>query len=366
MSALLFELALGGSRENDFGEQADGVYDPPEWRPATIDWTLVPAAAVVTARVWCQNDAGASQTPRVTDLSNTLIVAGAASTDAAFTEQLIVIPHGVGVLSYKLRSTIAGATTKKVYLFGSILATLPTVAAITVAPPTVPAGTVGTAYSQVISATGGDGGPYTFTRVDGVLPAGLTLSAGGSLSGTPISSTSTTFTVRATDTSGTTGDRAYTLTIVSGVEATGLERPLPLFTDQQWASLPNKALASGLVAGAYFDHRWLAGLARLNVWPVPSDSTQRIVLYAPQALAGFADLTTAYTLPPGLVLALRYALAVELAAWFGVPIPPQVENKARTSLGDLKRLSTRLVELTLDPTILGAASRGPYDITVDG
>ncbi len=48
------------------------------------------------------------------------------------------------------------------------------IAAITVNPATLPNGTVGVAYSQTVSATGGNGS-YTFSVSAGSLPAGLSL-----------------------------------------------------------------------------------------------------------------------------------------------------------------------------------------------
>ena len=56
--------------------------------------------------------------------------------------------------------------------------------AITVAAAPLPSGVVGTAYNQTLTASGGTG-PYTWSAVG--LPAGLTLSAAGVLSGTPTS-----------------------------------------------------------------------------------------------------------------------------------------------------------------------------------
>ena len=75
---------------------------------------------------------------------------------------------------------------------------------ITLAPPTLPPGSVGVAYSQPITATGGTA-PYTFSVVSGTLPAGLTLSSGGLLSGTPTTVGSPPVTILATDVNGCPG-----------------------------------------------------------------------------------------------------------------------------------------------------------------
>jgi hypothetical protein len=58
--------------------------------------------------------------------------------------------------------------------------------------------TVGTAYSATLTATGGTP-PYTWSVASGTLPAGLTLTSGGTLSGTPTTAATTTFSVKATD-----------------------------------------------------------------------------------------------------------------------------------------------------------------------
>jgi hypothetical protein len=83
---------------------------------------------------------------------------------------------------------------------------------LTVLPGTLPGGTVGTGYSETITASGGTS-PYSFTKSSGTLPAGLTLTSGGLLSGTPTTATSYSFTIKATDSQSNTGTRSYSVTI---------------------------------------------------------------------------------------------------------------------------------------------------------
>ncbi|MDE2257776.1 MAG: putative Ig domain-containing protein, partial [Xanthomonadaceae bacterium] len=87
---------------------------------------------------------------------------------------------------------------------------------ITLAPTSLPAATVAAAYSQTITASGGTS-PYTYAVTVGTLPAGLTLSSAGVLSGTPTAGGTFSFTVTATDSSTGTGPykgtQAYTLTV---------------------------------------------------------------------------------------------------------------------------------------------------------
>lgn len=68
---------------------------------------------------------------------------------------------------------------------------------IDIDPDTLPTATVGTAYSQTLSATGGTS-PYTWAVTSGSLPAGLTLS-GSTISGTPTTEGLSVFTIRVRD-----------------------------------------------------------------------------------------------------------------------------------------------------------------------
>ena len=108
---------------------------------------------------------------------------------------------------------------------------------VTVSPTSVPSGTVAAAYSQTITASGGVA-PYSFAVTAGALPAGLTLSSGGVLSGTPTAGGTFNFTITATDSSPFpgpfSGSQAYTLTIAP-----------PTIT------LPATTLADGILGAAY-------------------------------------------------------------------------------------------------------------------
>jgi hypothetical protein len=78
----------------------------------------------------------------------------------------------------------------------------------------LPAATVNTTYSATVAATGGTV-PYTWSVSAGSLPSGLTLDPGsGTISGTPASAGSSTFTVEVTDSSGTPQTATQTLTLV--------------------------------------------------------------------------------------------------------------------------------------------------------
>ncbi len=88
---------------------------------------------------------------------------------------------------------------------------------IDVAPPALAAASVGIAYADTLAATAGIA-PHAFAVTSGALPAGLSLSGGGVLSGTPEGGGDFSFTVTATASNGCAGARPYALH-VSGIPA---------------------------------------------------------------------------------------------------------------------------------------------------
>ncbi|MEO5845822.1 MAG: Ig domain-containing protein, partial [Caldimonas sp.] len=87
---------------------------------------------------------------------------------------------------------------------------------LTVTNASLPAGATGTPYSQTLATSGGTA-PYTYSVVSGSLPAGLSLSTGGTISGTPTVAGSTTFSIGVADSVGAVGVRTYTLVIAAGL-----------------------------------------------------------------------------------------------------------------------------------------------------
>lgn len=146
--------------------------------------------------------------------------------------QLSDAPTGAnGTASLSLPSGVALSDTTKLYVFNeqcngdkltdyaSALSPIPAPAAEqppVITTTTLQGGKVGEAYSQTLAATGT--APITWSTDSGSLPAGLTLSLSGIISGTPTATGTFTFTVKATNSA---GDARKELTIVIQAASVG-------------------------------------------------------------------------------------------------------------------------------------------------
>ena len=152
-------------------------------------------------------------------------------------------PTVAGNFTFSIRATDSttgtAATVTNVY---TLALSAPT---ITINPATLPAGVFSVAYNQTLSASGGTA-PYTYAVTVGALPAGVTLSSAGVLSGTPTASGTFAFTVRATDNLGFQGTRAYSLNIV--------QRPDPSRDPEVRGLLESQADATRRFASSQVDN----------------------------------------------------------------------------------------------------------------
>ena len=90
--------------------------------------------------------------------------------------------------------------------------------ALSVTTSSLPTGTIGTTYSQTLAATGGTT-PYTWSKKSGTLPAGLTLSTAGVISGKPTTAGTSTFTVQVKDKAAKTATKSLSITVSAGALA---------------------------------------------------------------------------------------------------------------------------------------------------
>lgn len=121
---------------------------------------------------------------------------------------------------------------------------------ITLSPTSLSNGTQNSAYNATIAASGGRTS-YTYAMTAGTIPSGISLASNGILSGTPSSIGISNFTVTATDASGYTGNRAYSLTIVTPVTVTLSPSTGALTAGTAYAAYSGSITASGGTSYTY-------------------------------------------------------------------------------------------------------------------
>lgn len=114
--------------------------------------------------------------------------------------------------------------------------------ALTITTTSLPAGGVGTAYSQTLAAAGGTGTSYTWTATGSNLSTyGLSFSSAGVVSGTPSTSGTASFTANVKDSGGNTAQQPLTITIYNALSQSATGLPLTATTGASY---------SGTIAGA--------------------------------------------------------------------------------------------------------------------
>lgn len=116
------------------------------------------------------------------------------------------VPTTTGGAAFTVRVTDAASRTAQRRFWLSVRAPL------AIVTTSVPQGSVTTPYRTVLARSGGMG-PYRWTLASGSLPAGLTLSVAGVISGTPTMAGTERFTVRVTDALGGVATRQLRLVI---------------------------------------------------------------------------------------------------------------------------------------------------------
>ncbi|WP_175459963.1 S-layer family protein [Ralstonia sp. 25mfcol4.1] len=252
-------------------------------------------------------------------------------------------PTTGGSYNFTVRATDSSSGAGPYSASRSYLITLgaPTLA---LSPASLPAPTVGTVYSQTVTASGGVA-PYTYAVTAGALPAGLTLDATtGAIRGTPTTSGAHTFSIRATDSSTGAGApysvaRTFTL---STLQAIPTAPPVVVGTR---ANAPVTIHAAGSAANGPF-----TGVTIVTPPASGSTAVQGLdIVYTP-ALTSSGAITFAYALQNVAGQSAPIVVTVNVDA---VPVPVA---SAQASVSSGKDATVNVTE-----NASGGPFRGPLD-----
>ena len=131
--------------------------------------------------------------------------------------------------------------------------------------------------------------------------------------------------------------------------------PITIRDQNTWNMNTNRSVTGNVPTDMFYDPQFPTGI--LNVYPVPNSGGYTLFFDATVQLAGFPDLSTAVSLPPGYLSALNNNMAVLLWADFLPGEPGQtLQARAAESKAWVKRRNYRPLEVKFDPELV---SRGP-------
>lgn len=215
-------------------------------RPAAFPWSHRIVAAVGAACVLLWGAAASAQSISVTPAAVPVPVQGTPYS-VTFTASGGVAPYqflvSTGVLPTGLNLSAGGAltgtpTTAAAYSFTitasdflgrerDLVAAGTVAGVLAVTPPSSPV--TNTPYNSQILVTGGTG-PYSFAISSGALPPGMSLGAGGLLTGTPTTAGSFSVVIQVTDANGLTSPFTLNINVLAGPGGTAKAIPV----DSPW------------------------------------------------------------------------------------------------------------------------------------
>ena len=226
---------------------------------------------------------------------------GLSSTSQGGSATISGIPSSTGTYTFTLGLYLPSSTQPT----GSRTFSITIPSGLTIITTTFPNGTLGVAYAQSLSASGGVGPPYTWSITSGALPPGLGIANNNSIVGTPTSAGTYNFTISVFDqkqngaftqtsitiTNGTTGPTITTTALPNGIVNVAYNTQLLCNNCASWTwSLSSGNLPLGLT---------LSAAGAISGTPTEAGSASFQVTLSPPfnpSLQGPASVSQIYTL----------------------------------------------------------------------
>jgi hypothetical protein len=142
----------------------------------------------------------------------------------------------------------------------------------------------------------------------------------------------------------------------SASQSTPVELPMEMVDDVGWQGVTNKSTPSLLPQLCFADSsNAVFPDMVLYFWPVPTQANP-VILYLWTVLQLFPDLTSQFLFPPSYARALRYNLAIDLAAEFPCDMTklPLVQKIAMQAKAVISGMNAIPKEATCDEAIVGS------------
>jgi hypothetical protein len=137
----------------------------------------------------------------------------------------------------------------------------------------------------------------------------------------------------------------------------GVSFPCVKITQEEYNGIPLKTQQQEFPDYFLYVNEFPLGLVTL--YPVPS-AIVPVTFTIDRVMDGVLSAATVLSFPPGYLRAFRYALAVELAPWFGKKITdyPEIVNLAATTFANIKRTNKKPRVMKVDPAFSDGGHAG--------
>lgn len=149
-------------------------------------------------------------------------------------------------------------------------------------------------------------------------------------------------------------DNGSNVAYIDTTQSPECEIGLTQLTDDAYQGIVQKELGSTYPTAFYYNPTYTPAdpYGTLHLWPVPNVGTLELVLYTPKQYGTYA-VTDTLSFPQGYERFLVSNLAMELTIWYpAVRASDDLQRVARESKGDVERMNTRMVELSVDAALL--------------
>ena len=142
-----------------------------------------------------------------------------------------------------------------------------------------------------------------------------------------------------------------------------VDLPLYLISQNDWGNVTSKGITGNISQYAFYDGAF--PLSGLNLWPIPNGPQGNIIIHAVHTLNSATNLTDVVNLPPAYAQAIRYNLAMLLAAENGLEPSITVVNTAVRSKRLVEENNGQMIQrMGFDASSMGSQA-GRYQVQSD-
>lgn len=144
-------------------------------------------------------------------------------------------------------------------------------------------------------------------------------------------------------------------------DTNGNDLPVNLIDYEQYADILSKPVTATIALCAYYNSGM--PLSTITFWPVPAQTSYRVVVWSWKPLTAFTSLADDIILPPGYEDYIESNLAVRCCMAFARPVPPEIATWAMESKSKIKKINVNVPILGMPASLVGGKTSNTFPIS---